>query len=667
MTSHYQPSYCESRYPYVGRVSVGEEGSVDFIYQFAKKRFVPKNHQNINIFHTAPDIIGPPKFQNYGQLFHLPISFCDFERKKDGTDISISPWQNEDFMGPINRGIRSSDYDATSKKRYIDIEFHEAVYPIRVCIYEICNPGSVIQISAQDSNNHWIQLWDKSSQIVPPKSRLFSPPLSHPCNFKTKMLKLVFKGSSQVSYTKLDAVMLIGTSELILSRNPNESLTNLLKKINSMYSPYHDDVHNLTADLKSAHLDIVHLQQNFPEYCIICKSDIRRVSYKNNLKHKKVSQEVIPGYEQPLDQRYPRRILLKSNSNYANRMKLSSDESKDLSRSSLSALPNKILLKILNYLDLTTLYRMSYVDKRFNYLTQDPLLYTRLNIRRVTDKFITRKVFRYFTARCKYLQQLDLTRSNFDINDFVNFLDNCGRNLTHLRLYYCESVDSHALLKTSEICKNLKELNLSHCRLIDDEGFSYLEKLKSLERLNLCDTRINAQQLCKILQKNQRMRELHSPILINEEAVVLELGNSCRDLEVIHLLHPRRLTPHGISALANCKNLRKVKLNLVEGDYLVTDDSIFQLLSFYQNLQEVYILFAVPTDHQLELLAQCKNLKKLFFQAVKCHTPDKYSVIFEQCPNLRQFCFINCDISDQLVNQWKERYPHVSVYTYDTI
>ncbi|XP_024894204.1 uncharacterized protein LOC112468995, partial [Temnothorax curvispinosus] len=158
MTTHNKSLYCEScsQYPYVGRVSVGEEDSVDFIYQFVKKRFVAVDHRSLSIFHTAPDIIGPPKFQNYGQPFHLPIPFCDMERIKDGTGVSISPWQNKDFMRPID-GLIPSDDDRTSEKRYIDIEFHEAVYPIRVCIYEICNPGSVIQILAQDSNNHWIQ------------------------------------------------------------------------------------------------------------------------------------------------------------------------------------------------------------------------------------------------------------------------------------------------------------------------------------------------------------------------------------------------------------------------------------------------------------------------------------------------------------------------------
>ncbi|XP_071642203.1 F-box/LRR-repeat protein 4-like [Temnothorax longispinosus] len=378
------------------------------------------------------------------------------------------------------------------------------------------------------------------------------------------MLRLTFKNSSDVSYTKLDAVMLIGTSELILSRNPNESLTNLLKRINCMYSSCHDDVHNLTADLKSAHLDIVHLQQNFPEYCIIRKSDIRMVSYKSNLKQK-VSQEVIPYYEQPLGPRYSRRILLKSHSNYAKRMKLSSDESKGLSRCSLSALPNEILLIILKYLDLTTLCRMNQVNRRFNDLTRDPKLYTRLNMRRVTDKLITRNVFRCFTTRCEYLQQLDLTESNFDVNDFLNFLDNCGRNLTHLRLSECRSNLNPALLKTSEICKNLKELDLSYCRFIDDEGFSYLENLEGLEYLNLVRTRVRTKRLCKILQKNQRIREVEwASNHIMSKAVAIELGNSCRDLEVIKF-SAHHLTPQSINALANCKNLRKAHLMHFDG------------------------------------------------------------------------------------------------------
>ncbi|XP_024885825.1 F-box/LRR-repeat protein 2-like isoform X2 [Temnothorax curvispinosus] len=512
--------------------------------------------------------------------------------------IIDTPWYTWDHM--------------TSEKKSIDIEFHEAVYPVRVSIYETIRPGSVIQILAQDSNNNWIQLWVESSQIVPPKSRLFSPPLSHPCDFKTKMLRLVFKDSSRTSSTQV-YVMLIGTSDLILPRNPNESLSNLLKRINSMYSQHHDDVHNLTADSKSAHLDIVHLQRNFSEYCVIYKSK-RRINYKSNLKHKKCKKafkEVIPGYVQPLGQRYSRRILSKSY--------------KEPSRCSLSALPDEILLKIFKYLDLVTLCRMNEVNNgRFDILTWDPLLYTRLNMRWIkSDKYM---------------------------------------RLTHLRLRDCRMDLNPVLLKISETCKNLKELDLSYCHHINDEGFSYLEGLNNLEHINFISTRITTECLCKILQNNQRMRESLLLISTNNDAVLIELANSCHDLEAIYLLYPHGLTSQGINALANCKNLQKLKLFLYV--YPVTDDSLFRSLSSYQHLQEIYLDFVVLTDHRLELLAQCKNLKMLDLYRAKLNIPDNYSIILKQCPKLQEFHLKFCNISDQLVNKWKDRYPHVSVYTY---
>jgi len=153
-----------------------------------------------------------------------------------------------------------------------DILFYEAVYPIRVSIYEIYNPGNIIRIWAQKSDTQQYLLWEGSSQIVPPRSRLFSP-LLQPCDFKTKRLRLEFKPSTWDYCTKLDAVMLIGTSELIVSKNREESLTNLLKRINCMFNFHYEneDVYNLTTDYKNAHLDIVHLQENFSKYCIISK------------------------------------------------------------------------------------------------------------------------------------------------------------------------------------------------------------------------------------------------------------------------------------------------------------------------------------------------------------------------------------------------------------
>ncbi|TGZ36886.1 F-box/LRR-repeat protein 4, partial [Temnothorax longispinosus] len=346
---------------------------------------------------------------------------------------------------------------------------------------------------------------------------------------------------------------------------------------------------------------------------------------------------------------------------------------------------DEILLIIFKYLDLVTLCRLSKVNWRFNDLTRDPRLYTRLNMQWIeSDKYMC-DIFCYFTPRCKYLQQLDLAGSNFDVNDFVNFLDNCGRRLTHLRLSECY-VTQLSLLEISKTCKNLKELDLSYCYLraddIDDEEFSYLEVLNNwdlihdedfwyfeglnnLENINFLGTSITTEHFCKILQNNQRMREVQLGHLSND-ACLIELANSCRDLEVIHLLLTRDLTSQGINALADCKNLRRVKLDLYE--YPVIDGSLFRLLSSYQHLQEICLLsntFIVLTDHQLELLAQCRHLKKLYLENVDFDTPDTCSLILKQCSELQEFYLKYCNISDQLVDRWKERYPHVSVYKYN--
>ncbi|XP_024885830.1 uncharacterized protein LOC112463597 [Temnothorax curvispinosus] len=94
MASNYQFLYHENcgRYPYIGRKSVGKEDiRVDFIYQFVKKRYV-KIHSNLSVFHTAPDIIGPPKFSNYEEPFQK------LNRWNNDIDISITPWQYEESM-----------------------------------------------------------------------------------------------------------------------------------------------------------------------------------------------------------------------------------------------------------------------------------------------------------------------------------------------------------------------------------------------------------------------------------------------------------------------------------------------------------------------------------------------------------------------------------------
>ncbi|XP_024871882.1 F-box/LRR-repeat protein 2-like [Temnothorax curvispinosus] len=247
----------------------------------------------------------------------------------------------------------------------------------------------------------------------------------------------------------------------------------------------------------------------------------------------------------------------------------------------------------------------------------------------------------------------------FRAEDFKNFLDNCGSRLTHLRLGYSgPSINNLALLKISEICVNLKELNLDYCNGIDDKGFSYLEKLNGLEHLNLCYTNINAECFYKILQKNPRMREFNfEPGVYIKNTAATQFINVCPNFEVIRLENCLNLTSQDIDVLADCKNLRKVYLPQFQPP--IADDCLHRLLPSWQRLELVALRCIVLTNHNLKLLTQCKNLKQLQLYSVKLVTPDKCFTILEQCPKLQEFHLIHCNIDDCLVNEWKERYPHI--------
>jgi len=100
---------------------------------------------------------------------------------------------------------------------------------------------------------------------------------------------------------------------------------------------------------------------------------------------------------------------------------------------------------------------------------------------------------------------------------------------------------------------------------IQNKVYSYLENLERLEHLSIGNTvSIETETLCKILQKNQQMRELHLEMLnVNLKTVTIELRNSCPNLEVINItfcsycLFLQDINDI-IIALAACKNLRKI-------------------------------------------------------------------------------------------------------------
>ncbi|XP_011690273.1 PREDICTED: uncharacterized protein LOC105451490 isoform X2 [Wasmannia auropunctata] len=298
---------------------------------------------------------------------------------------------------------------------------------------------------AHKSDNQWVLLSDSSSNIFDiPRGTV---PVLQSCSFKTKLLKLEFWNNSILnSEINGAAIMLIGTSEFILPRNPKQSLNHLLDSISQKINHNNPDIFNTITNLgRDPHLDILHLQENFDEYCIIFKSDVIKSFYKSEFYCKKVSQmtpEVL-SFNQGHMHRFLKNYL--NNEKCVKDIKPSLDESKKLSSCNFSELPDKIIVKIMNNLDMISLSCMSRVNKRFNDLSWDSQLYKCLNFWNIYLTCMNNNLSHNQLFRLLFTQMSTFTTMGsgicwFSYSKFREFLKTCCENLTHLR--FCPQLPS---------------------------------------------------------------------------------------------------------------------------------------------------------------------------------------------------------------------------------
>ncbi|XP_015432230.1 PREDICTED: F-box/LRR-repeat protein 4 [Dufourea novaeangliae] len=661
--------------PISGEKIEGKEETVVFVEQYVKDvcDFSSQYGSNISISYTAYNIAGnPSKFPDYGDF---PQAFVM---------RTYGPWWNKapsrliDYMSQNNGGVVSQDY--------IDLEYYQEVYPIRVSIYETYNPGSVVGIWARNSEGKWCQLWSGVPQIVPHRPRIFSPRLQL-CNFKTKMIRLEFNHDLLDYYTELDAVLLIGTSELIVPNNNlhNQNLNDLLQQLGYLEHSS-DDTYNLTPHYLKANQDLAVLKKTLSKHCKLFKSMI----VDNISKGKLVSkigqhyqsvpplEEAFNSLQQFLQEDFPKLIrdiqhsksnaLFEQDNSPDDRFLVPLTDSEYQPCGSFSALPDETVLKILKNLDLKSLCRLCRVNRQFNNIARDALLYTSLNLKPYWHCLDT-VALHTLMPRCKYLQQLDLSWcGNYDMikyEDFIQFIQTSGTLLTHLRLNCCQFVNDAVILEVTKVCKNLRELCLRNCMGVTNEGFSKLENLELFERLELYRTNIETSTLCCILRKNIQMRHLNLAGMhdrLNIDEVAVELGNSCPYLESVDFWKAQTLTPHGVRALSHCTNLREVDFGWC-GGMGAPGDSLRALLSSCRYLEKVFLAaLRGLTDRDLEPLLLCQRLQQLDLLGARSLTPDICYGLLLFCPKLEMIDLSFCEgISDFIVQEWRQLYPYVSI------
>ncbi|XP_076163668.1 F box and leucine-rich-repeat gene 4 [Ptiloglossa arizonensis] len=650
------------------------EETVIFVEQFVKDvcDFSSQYGSNISISYTAYNIAGnPSKFPDYGDF---PQAFV---MRTYGQWWNKAPSRLIDYMPQNNEDVISQDY--------IDLEYYQEVYPIRVSVYETYNPGSVVGIWAQNSEGNWFQLWSGFSQIVPHKPRIFSPRLQL-CNFKTKMIRLEFNHNLLDYYTELDAVLLIGTSKLIVPNNNlhNQNLNDLSQQLGYLEHSL-DDIYNLTPDYLKANQDLTILKRTLSKHCKLFKSKIIDNISKGKLMSKigqhyqsvPPIEEAFNSLQQFLQEDFPKLIrdihysipnaLSEQNNSSEEKILISLTDSENQPCGSFSALPDETVLKILKYLDLKSLCCLCRVNRHFNNIARDALLYTSLNLKPYWYCLDT-SALNCLAPRCQYLQQLDLSWcGNYKMikyQDFVHFLHSSGTLLTHLRLNCCQFVNDAIILEISKVCKNLKELCLRNCMGVTNEGFSKLKNLELLERLELYRTNIETATLCSILKKNTQMRHLNLAGMhdrLNIDEVAIKLGNSCPYLESVDFWKAQTLTPHGVRALSRCTNLREVDFGWC-GGLGAPGNSLRALLSSCRYLEKVFLAaLRGLTDYDLEPLLYCSRLQQLDLMGARSLTPAIYYGCLLFCPKLEMIDLSFCEGISDFIQGWRQQYPYVSI------
>ncbi|PSN29548.1 F-box/LRR-repeat protein 4, partial [Blattella germanica] len=276
-------------------------------------------------------------------------------------------------------------------------------------------------------------------------------------------------------------------------------------------------------------------------------------------------------------------------------------------------LPNETVLKIFGYLSLQTLCRCAQVNRRFRELATDSLLYTELNLK-VYWYCITNKSLYYLSKRCQFLQKLDMSWCGdfmqITPDNFINFIEECGSQLTHLRLNSCKFVDNSCILKVAENCNNLKELGLRNCQGIGEYGYRHLSRLKNLQYLDLYRTLVDLLSLKAILKQSQNLKHINMGSCVHISSmddIALTLAMYNKELVSVDFWKTYSLTPVGVRALRKCKKLEEVDLGV-----------------------------GAPGDSLNSLASGCPRLRKLFLAALRGVTDRDLEPFIEHCPLLEQ-------------------------------
>ncbi|KAE8146438.1 hypothetical protein BDV25DRAFT_162444 [Aspergillus avenaceus] len=296
-------------------------------------------------------------------------------------------------------------------------------------------------------------------------------------------------------------------------------------------------------------------------------------------------------------------------------------EPRELNR---GALPDHILLKIFNHLDLHHLFRIRAVSLHWSeIISKSTELLHHLNLsmynRQITDDVLVKIICPFVGNRPRYI---DISNC-FHITDegFNKLAATCGSNVATWKMKSVWDVTASAILDMTSAAKGLQEVDLSNCRKVGDTLLARIvgwvlpgqhkdEPVKTSRGVLKPTTQTAAGTVfgCPELRKLTLSYCKH----VTDRSMHHIASHAAQRIEEMDLTRCTSITDHGFQYWGNTRFTQLRRLCLADCTYL-TDQAIVYLTNAAKQLQELDLSFCCAlSDTATEVLAlQCSQLTYL--------------------------------------------------------
>ncbi|XP_060073861.1 F-box/LRR-repeat protein 4-like isoform X2 [Ylistrum balloti] len=619
------------------------------VSQFSKEvtDFSSQYGSETSISYTACNLAGRSNiYPTYGDFTQA----CVFR--------TYGPWWNDVPSSRKKFNKRPADF---CSEDFIEISFEIEVYPCKIEIWETYNPGAVVKILACDSSSgsdvdsgkaRWQTLWQGEPEECPPKSRIFSPPLTNPF-FKTKLIRLEMCSVKCRYYTELDCVVMYG------SLQPFPDIEHLYLQQMDEYKNYSEPdnyVYMITSRMNQLSVE-AGSQGELPD-------GISPI-WENKEGTVPVLEPKLDEEEEQTDgERLEELPPLET-------VETTQDDIIVEDNGFFDLLPEEVIRLILSYLELSSLFNACCTCRLLQKQCSDSLQYTELNLQPYWYK-VDSSVLENFQSKCGHLHHLNLSwcggrNSTVSTAIFDTFLQSCGKELSTLYLANCSFVNSDVMKSIASFCPKLKDLDIQSCFKIDSTGILHLQKLPSITRLSLYRTLVDVHSLTALIKHlgNLEVLNIGSCTTINDfDEVCRALGKNCKKLISLDLWRSRTITGVGLLALADgCPDLQELDIGWCP-ELRLCSSSLVQLVQNCSKLKKLFLTANrnVCDRDLMAISANCRELQQLDILGTREVSREAVYGVLQNCTKLTMFDVSFCmSIDFPCVEAWKKEFPNVNI------